>query len=94
MIPLVRRNLAWAARLPKKVMHSQTASGRRRGWSYQQWSDTLKTSLTFADMPIYQEWSLDNIGDDWKETKELTSDLAMFCSGPSQVAANSHLENC
>ena len=75
MIPLkvllVRRNLAWAARiinynesrLPWVVMHNQMACGRRRrGHPHQRWPETLKAALAFADLPTYREWSLSIAG--------------------------------
>ena len=93
MIPLkvllVRRNLAWAARiinynesrLPWVVMHNQMACGRRRrGHPHQRWSDTLKAALASADLPTYREWSLSiaGIGENWKkQVKDLTSKLVM-----------------
>ena len=57
------------------------ACGRkRRGHPHQQWSDTLKAVLAFADLPTYREWSLSiaAIGDNWKESiKDLTSKLVI-----------------
>ena len=61
------------------VMHFQMASGKRwKGQPHQWLSGTLKALLTFKDLPAYQEWSFDLIGDDWKKKiKELTCDLVM-----------------
>ena len=63
---LNRRTMAWATRplamedacLPKTVMFSRMAKGRRpRGRPHFRWSDTVKASLAQAGLPAFETWS-------------------------------------
>ena len=63
---LSRSTMAWAttllamedARLPKTVMFSRMAKGRRpRGRPHFRWSDTMKASLTQVRLPAIETWS-------------------------------------
>ena len=64
---LNRRTMAWATRLlamedaclPKTVMFSRMAKGRRP-WSrpHFRWSDTVKALLAQAGLPAFETWSV------------------------------------
>ena len=74
-VVLVKRTLAWAAklvnmeatRLPRSIMFSQMVKGKRpRGRPFMRWSDTLKRTLAFAKLPDSGKWLEDIRTEDWR----------------------------
>ena len=72
-VRLAERTLTWAARminlpkdrLPRLVMHSQLAEGKRNRPAAR-WSDTVKSVLKWARLPPYHEWAVDVHTEGWK----------------------------
>ena len=69
---LNRRTMAWAMRLlamedahlPKTVMFSRMAKGRRpQGRPHFRWSDTVKASLAQAGLSAFEIWSAPTCND-------------------------------
>ena len=74
-VRLAERTLTWAARminlpvdrLPRLVMHSQLADGKRNcGRPAARWSDTVEYVLKWACLPPYHEWAADVHTEGWK----------------------------
>ena len=94
---LVKRTLAWAAklinmnatRMPRSIMFSQMVKGKRpRVRPFMHWSDTLKRILAFAKLPDSGKWLEDIRAEDWRIRISALSDSLVYCIMISKGSRN------